>query len=109
MSRRGIKKGETEKAKLEWVVPRSLFDEDFQEEDLLALVKEQTVIELFRRGRLSAGRAAELLGIEKQAFLDLLARRRIPILTRTRAGRRRHAAWVRQILRELEDEERESS
>jgi predicted HTH domain antitoxin len=100
MSRR---KGGSE-ARLEWAVPKTLFDEGFREEDLLALVKEQTVLELFRRRRLSAGRAAELLGIEKPEFLDLLARRRIPLPAYTTAERKRHRAALREVLRELKTE-----
>jgi predicted HTH domain antitoxin len=39
---------------------------------------ELAVIELFRRGDLSGGKAAELLGLTRAAWLDLLARHDIP-------------------------------
>jgi predicted HTH domain antitoxin len=54
-------------------------------EDLLALlgarnqaaeaIKEFTVLGLFQEGRISAGKAAELLGLTKRGFVGLLARK----------------------------------
>jgi predicted HTH domain antitoxin len=42
-------------------------------------IKECVVLELYRRGEISTGKAAELLGISYRQFLDLLARHKIPI------------------------------
>ncbi|MBA2449791.1 MAG: UPF0175 family protein [Chloroflexi bacterium] len=44
---------------------------------------ETRVLELFREGVISSGRSAELLGISKDAFLDLLGERGIPYLDQT--------------------------
>ena len=44
-------------------------------------VLEATVVELFRDAKISSGRASELLGIQRQDFLDLLYRKRIPFLS----------------------------
>jgi predicted HTH domain antitoxin len=46
-------------------------------------VRQALVLELFQEGAISSGRAAELLGISKDAFLDLLAERGIPYLHQT--------------------------
>lgn len=40
---------------------------------------ELLAFELFRRGQVSAGKAAELLGMNKIAFLDAASRRGIPV------------------------------
>ncbi|MCC7367681.1 MAG: UPF0175 family protein [Chloroflexi bacterium] len=39
---------------------------------------ELAVVELFRRGDLSGGKAAELLGLTRASWLDLLARHGVP-------------------------------
>jgi predicted HTH domain antitoxin len=41
-------------------------------------IKEFTILGLFQEGRLSAGKAAELLGLTLQGFAALLARKGIP-------------------------------
>jgi predicted HTH domain antitoxin len=94
------------RSKLEWTVPETLFDEKFQKEDLLSLVKEQSVLELFRRRKVSAGYAAQLLGMAKQDFLDLVSSRKMPIISRTSSERKRHAKAVKEVLRELEAEDK---
>lgn len=42
------------------------------------------VLSLFRRDRISAGKAARLLGIHRMAFIRLLAEEKIPYLDYTR-------------------------
>jgi predicted HTH domain antitoxin len=49
-------------------------------EDPERAVLEATVLELFRRGELSRGRAAELLGVDLLAFLRLASARGIPVV-----------------------------
>ena len=46
-------------------------------------VAEALVLELFREGRISSGKAAELLGISKDTFRGLLKERGIPYFRRT--------------------------
>jgi predicted HTH domain antitoxin len=43
-------------------------------------LSELAVIELFREGRLSTGRAARLLGLTSAAFVELLSRHGVPYL-----------------------------
>jgi len=51
--------------------------------DVAARVRETLVLALFRDGVISSGRSAELLGISKDQFLDLLGERDIPYLDQT--------------------------
>jgi len=48
-------------------------------------VKELIALELFREGRISSGKGAELLGIEKTEFVRLLARHGVPYFTESAA------------------------
>lgn len=41
---------------------------------------EAAVIELFRGGSISSGRAAEVLGVDRQTFLDVLYKKQVPFL-----------------------------
>ncbi len=41
-------------------------------------LKELISLELFREGRISSGKAAELLGITKEGFVQILARHGVP-------------------------------
>jgi predicted HTH domain antitoxin len=50
------------------------------ESDLGRRAKEWVVLELFQEGEISAGKAAEILGMPKVGFLDLLDRRNLPYL-----------------------------
>jgi predicted HTH domain antitoxin len=43
-----------------------------------ARLAELALIELFRQGELSGGKAAELLGLSRAEWLDLLARHEVP-------------------------------
>lgn len=42
-------------------------------------IAQAAVLEAFREGQISSGKAAELLGITRQEFLDLLAGKQIPV------------------------------
>jgi predicted HTH domain antitoxin len=46
---------------------------------LPAQVKEWVVLEVFRQGRISGGKAAELLALTRDGFHELLARYQIPL------------------------------
>lgn len=68
-------------AKVEFELPRDLLATlNVQESDLGRLAKEWVVLELFLEGRISAGKAGELLGILKAQFIDLLNQRNLPYL-----------------------------
>lgn len=56
----------------DWTLPEEIFGEDFGEDDLHALIKQIVAISLFRDGRVSSGLAAEMLGISRGEFLQLL-------------------------------------
>lgn len=47
-------------------------------QDATRHLAELAIVELFRRGDLSGGKAAELLGLSRAAWLDLLARHDVP-------------------------------
>jgi predicted HTH domain antitoxin len=47
-------------------------------EEATARLAELALIELFRQGELSGGKVAELLGLSRAGWLDLLARRGVP-------------------------------
>ncbi|MCS7188029.1 MAG: UPF0175 family protein [Armatimonadetes bacterium] len=61
--------------------------------DVEQAIKECIVLELYQRGEISTGRAAEVLGISYRQFIDLLAKHEIP--------------FFRYSLEELETEMRE--
>ncbi|MBM4080950.1 MAG: UPF0175 family protein [Planctomycetes bacterium] len=42
---------------------------------------EAALLELYREHRISTGKAAELLGLSYRGFLELLQRKRIPVVT----------------------------
>ncbi len=50
------------------------------ESDLGRRAQEWVILELFQEGEISAGKAAEILGMTKARFLDLLAQRNLPYL-----------------------------
>ena len=54
------------------------------------------VLSLFRRDRISAGKAARLLGIHRMAFIRLLAEEKIPYLDYTREELEAEAAALEQ-------------
>lgn len=63
-------------------VPDELFDERFREEDFLQGLKEEAVVKLFQAGRITSGSEAQLLGIARRDFLELLYRRGVPYFWR---------------------------
>ena len=67
--------------KIEVELPRDLMAAlNIPESELGHRAKEWIVLELFQEGEISAGKAAEILGLSKVRFLDLLDQRKLPYL-----------------------------
>jgi predicted HTH domain antitoxin len=63
-------------------LPRDLLGAlDVPQVQLETRLRELIALELFREGRISSGKGAELLGISKLAFIHLLAQNRISYFT----------------------------
>jgi predicted HTH domain antitoxin len=59
-------------------LPRDLLGAlDVAEVHIAGRLRELIALELYREGRISAGKGAELLGLSKRAFVDLLAQQGI--------------------------------
>lgn len=66
---------------VEFKLPRELVSAlNIPESDLGRRAKESVVLEFFLEGQISAGKAAEILGISKAAFIELLNQRNLPYL-----------------------------
>jgi predicted HTH domain antitoxin len=59
-------------------LPEAVFGEDLQEDNLRRRVQEITTLSLFKNGNVSSGLAAEMLGITRQEFLQLLHDKGLP-------------------------------
>ena len=67
--------------KIQIELPRDLMAAlNIPESDLGRRAKEWVILELFLEGEISAGKAAEILGMPKVGFLDLLDQRKLPYL-----------------------------
>ena len=67
-------------------LPRDLLGTlDIPEAQLPNQILELLALELFRQGRISTGKGAELLGISKLDFIQILARHQIDYFTMTPA------------------------
>ncbi|PZO40409.1 MAG: hypothetical protein DCF21_08895 [Leptolyngbya sp.] len=63
-------------------VPRDLLGTlDVSEKQMAGQLLELVALELFRQGRISTGKGAELLGISKWGFVQILSRHTIPYFT----------------------------
>jgi predicted HTH domain antitoxin len=63
-------------------LPRDLLGAlDVPQTEVEARLRELIALELFREGRISSGKGAELLGISKLAFIQLLSQHRIDYFT----------------------------
>lgn len=58
--------------------PDELKDEDLKDSDVKARAMEAAVLELLRKGKVSQGKAAELLGISRWDMFDLMAKYEVP-------------------------------
>ena len=67
--------------KVEIELPRNLLAAlNVPESELARRAREWVLLELFQEGKISAGKAAELLGMSKPQFLELLSQRNLPYL-----------------------------
>ena len=65
-------------------LPRDLLGAlDVPHTEVEVRLRELTALELFREGRISSGKGAELLGISKLAFIQLLSQHQIETFTET--------------------------
>ena len=64
--------------RLEWTLPDEAFGEGFDEGSFLTQVQEEVVMRLLKEQRISQGKAAELLGVNRYALVDLMGRYDIP-------------------------------
>ena len=70
------------RVKLDFELPDELFTQ-LREEEIETKVKESLVMELLREHRLSQGKAAELLGLDRDELFDLMAKYQIPVIDLT--------------------------
>ena len=63
-------------------------------------MRELIALELFREGRISSGKGAELLGVSKLEFIHLLARREIPYFTESSEELAAEVVTLEQLLDE---------
>lgn len=70
------------RVKLDFELPDEIFTQ-LREEEIETKVKESLVMELLREHRLSQGKAAELLGLNRDELFDLMAKYRIPVIDLT--------------------------
>ena len=62
--------------------------------DVPAKLRELAVVELFREGRLSSGKSAELLGMERVEFFALLHQLGVPLIDHDPEALRRDMAMA---------------
>lgn len=77
---------------------------DVDEETLPREVYKLIIFELFREGRISSGKGAELLGISRSAFLELLAERKIPFFNYSKEDFQEEYEAVKQVHKQLKEQ-----
>jgi predicted HTH domain antitoxin len=60
--------------------PPEVLEEDLQDRDVQMKAREGAVMELLRKGKLSQGRAAELLDISRNDLFDLMSKYDVPVM-----------------------------
>jgi len=70
------------RVKFDLELPDELFAQ-LREEEIEGKAKEALVMELLREHRLSQGKAAELLGLDRHELFDLMAKYRVPVIALT--------------------------
>lgn len=70
------------RVKLDLELPDEILDQ-LRAEEIEAKVKEALVMEFLREYRLSQGKAAELLGLDRHKLFDLMAKYRVPVIDLT--------------------------
>jgi predicted HTH domain antitoxin len=89
--------------KISLELPRDLLGAlNVPETGLSTRLKELIALELFREGRISSGKGAELLGLSKAEFIQLLARYNINYFTESPAELIAEVAALEQLLNEGE-------
>lgn len=64
--------------------PEEVSEKDLQDQEVRSKAKEGAVMELLRKGKISQGKAAELLDISRYDLFDLMAKYDIPVIEMTR-------------------------
>ena len=64
--------------KMEWELPEGALEEPLRA-DLVQMIQTEVAVRLFAAERISSGYAAEMLGISRWDFLELLKERKIPV------------------------------
>ncbi len=57
--------------------------EELKDEEVLRKGREAIIMELLRKGEISQGKAAELLGIDRHTLFDLMGKYDIPVMDMT--------------------------
>jgi predicted HTH domain antitoxin len=70
------------RVKFDLELPDEIFDQ-FPENEIEAKAREALVMELLREHRLSQGKAAEVLGVDRHEFFDLMSQYRVPAIDLT--------------------------
>ena len=73
-------KGGVISRKLVLEFPEEISEKDLADEDVRRKSKEGAVLELLRKKKISQGKAAELLGITRNEFFDLMTKFDIPVI-----------------------------
>jgi predicted HTH domain antitoxin len=60
--------------------PPEVLEEDLQDRDVQMKAREGAVMELLRKGKLSQGRAAELLEISRNDLFELMSKYDVPVM-----------------------------
>ena len=82
-------------------VPRDLLGVlEVPQEQLEARLRELIALELFREGRISSGKGAELLGLSKLEFIQLLAQYRVSYFTESPEELEAEVKMLEQLLDE---------
>lgn len=88
----------------DWTLPEAVFGEDLKEEELRQRVQEGVALSLFREGRVSSGLAAEMLGITRRKFMELLYEKGLPYFDLTEKALEREFASVEELRQTLAKE-----
>lgn len=72
----------SKRVKVDLELPDELFAQ-LREDEIEAKVKEALLMELLREHRLSQGKAAELLGLDRHELFDLMVKYQIPVIDLT--------------------------
>ena len=73
----------TKKLHFELILPEELIDTFDSEAQASQEAKEAFVMELLRQGKISQGKAAEVLGLDRWDLMDMMAAYKVPALNIT--------------------------